>query len=442
LNPDTAPNSAYALDPATVGGGTDLTSPSIPITASAATVSFRNRFNTEAGWDGGVLEISINGGPYSDIITAGGRFIANGYNGALGAGTNNPLANRQAWQGDSAGYITSTVQLPAAAAGQNVQLKWRFGADDNTVGPGANPGWYVDTVSVKGTYLCSFTPVSVRSRADFDGDGKSDISVFRPSDGNWYLNRSTLGFVALAWGLGTDTLVPGDYDNDNKTDVAIYRPVADGSQPDFYILNSNGFVVSGLSWGLPGDIAVVADYDNDGRTDAAVYRPSNATWYAHRSSDAGVIIATTGIVGATQVPVAGNFGGSPAADFTFINTGNSRLYINIQGGGTTEVGWGISGDIFTPADYTGDNVDDFASFRPSTGQWMIRDSVTGMVSNFAWGQNGDIPVPGDYDGDGKDDLAIVRNGQWWILGSTAGISTQPFGFGTDKPIERSYIPNP
>ncbi len=201
LNPDTAPNSPYALDPTTIGGGTDLTSPSISITASAATVSFRNRYNTEAGWDGGVLEISVGGGAFQDIITAGGSFIQNGYNGTLGAGVNNPLANRRAWSGDSSGYIDTTVQLPASAAGQNVQLKWRFGADDNTTGSGANPGWYVDGVKVVGNYACSFVPgTAEESRADFDGDGRTDLSVFRPTEGNWYLQKSTAGFAGINWG--------------------------------------------------------------------------------------------------------------------------------------------------------------------------------------------------------------------------------------------------
>ena len=146
-NSDTAPNSAFALDPLTVGGGTDLTSPSTAITASAAVVTFRNRYDTEGGWDGGVLEISIGGGPYADIITAGGRFISNGYNGLLGAGANNPLANRPAWNGSSGGnFLLSSVQLPASAAGQNVQLRWRFGADDNTAGL----GWNVDTIRRRG----------------------------------------------------------------------------------------------------------------------------------------------------------------------------------------------------------------------------------------------------------------------------------------------------
>ncbi|HTK26117.1 MAG TPA: M36 family metallopeptidase, partial [Pyrinomonadaceae bacterium] len=118
VNSDSGPNSAFAADPTSVGGGSDLTSPSIPITASAATLTFRQRYDTEADWDGGVLEISIAGGAFQDILTAGGSFVQNGYNGNLGAGSvNSPLQTRNAWTGNSSGYITTIVRLPAAAAG-------------------------------------------------------------------------------------------------------------------------------------------------------------------------------------------------------------------------------------------------------------------------------------------------------------------------------------
>ena len=436
LNPDTAPNSPFAANPIAVGGGTDLTSPSMPITASAATVSFRNRFDTEAGWDGGVLEISINGGTFQDVITAGGRFVENGYNGALGAGANNPLANRNAWNGLSGGYITSTVQLPASAAGQNVQLKWRFGGDDNTAGAGPNPGWYVDTVRVNGTYACSFTPGdSFKSRADFDGDGKTDLSVFRPSEGNWYLSQSTAGFGVIHWGVSSDVLTPGDFDGDNKTDLAIFRANDDSTQPDFYILNSNGFTFSGASWGVTGDIPVVRDYDGDDKEDVAVFRPSDNTWYVLKSGG-GSAFTVFGQAG--DVPVAGDLDGDGKGDLTVYRSG---AWIS-QGslGGSFNVPLGAAGDIAVPADYDGDNKDDIAVFRPSTGEWFVRKSsdATTIITN--WGATGDIPTPGDYDGDGKDDYAIYRNGQWWLLRSTSGAVTANFGISTDKAIPRAYVP--
>ena len=170
LTADTAPNAMYARDPTTVGGGTDLTAPPISVTSSTATVTFRNSYNTENGWDGGVLEISIAGGDYQDFLNAGGTFAQNGYNGNLGGGRNNPIASRPGWTGNSNGYLTTIAQLPAAANGKIVGLRWRFGADDNTAGTGTDPGWRIDGITLAGagfvsSFNCAVTPpVSISGR--------------------------------------------------------------------------------------------------------------------------------------------------------------------------------------------------------------------------------------------------------------------------------------
>lgn len=178
-NPDSAPNDAFAPDTATVGN-TELISPAIPITSAAAQLTFRNLFNMEAGtaptgFDGTVLEISIGGGPYQDILAAGGSFVSGGYNRTISGSFASPIANRQAWSGLSAGttaapaYITTVVNLPAAANGQNVQLKWRTATDSSAIAAGV-PGVRIDGISIVAGYSCAPTTCTPVGLTGFDAE--------------------------------------------------------------------------------------------------------------------------------------------------------------------------------------------------------------------------------------------------------------------------------
>jgi hypothetical protein len=146
---DTAPNSAFVPDPAVV---TDvvLDTPTIPITSASAMLSFRNNFDLESTFDGGVLEIAIGAGAFTDIITAGGSFVTGGYNSVISTAFGSPIGGRNAWSGISGGFITTTVNLPAAAAGQNIRLRFRR-ATDNSV---SQVGWRVDTISLTDGFSC------------------------------------------------------------------------------------------------------------------------------------------------------------------------------------------------------------------------------------------------------------------------------------------------
>lgn len=272
-----------------------------------------------------------------------------------------------------------------------------------------------------------------RARADADGDGRTDLWIFRPSDGNHWISRSSGGQSVVLWGVNNDIPAPGDYDNDNKTDVAVWRP----SNGIFYIINSSNGTFTGLQWGVSTDVPVVGDYNGDGRSDAAVWRSSNTTWYVLLSGG-GFDIRPFGTAGDT--PLAGDFDGDLKTDFASFNTTTANWRITYSSNGSTiNFPFGSAGDKAVPAEYNGDAADDVAVFRASTGTWHIIESGGGL-RNVAWGAPGDVPVPGDYDGDGRDDVAVYRNGTWHLLRSTAGPTALLWGVATDLATPRYYFP--
>jgi hypothetical protein len=124
-------------------------------------MSFRHNYNLEApggstttGYDGGVLEIRINNGSFMDILAAGGSFVSGGYNITISSSYSNSLAGRQAWSGISVGFTSAVVNLPAAALGQSIQLRWRCGTDNSV----SATGWYVDSLVVGSLTCCSNAP--------------------------------------------------------------------------------------------------------------------------------------------------------------------------------------------------------------------------------------------------------------------------------------------
>lgn len=244
---------------------------------------------------------------------------------------------------------------------------------------------------------------------DFDGNNISDIAVYRPGIGVWYIS----GLSDTQWGAPGDLPVQGNYDLDAATEIAVWRP-------------SGGlwFISGGATfqWGIPGDIPVPHDYDGGGVTDIAIWRPSNGVWYIN-----GIGNFQWGQDG--DYPLPGDYDGDSADEIAVWRPTNGEWFI--YGRGHSQ--WGTLGDIPVPADYNGDGTTDMAVYRPSIGMWYIQYSG-GDATAVQWGTIGDIPVPGDYDGNGTTDIAIWRpmDGLWYIYG---GAPVQ-YGVVGDIPLVR------
>ena len=120
--------------------------------------------------------------------------------------------------------------------------------------------------------------------ADYDGDGKTDVAVWRPTEGNWYILHSNGGIVrAESFGLpGDDPTVVGDYNGDGDDDMAVYRPGVGNTQSNFYYRLTAGGGIFTVPFGLGNDIAVRGDFDGDGKADFHVARPGGGTYTHYR----------------------------------------------------------------------------------------------------------------------------------------------------------------
>ncbi len=271
---------------------------------------------------------------------------------------------------------------------------------------------------------------------DFDGDGKTDISIFRPSVGEWWINRSSSGqTVAAQFGQSTDRITPGDFTGDGKADIAFWRP----STGFWFILRSEDGSFFSFPFGTAGDISAPADYDNDGKTDAAVFRPSNSTWYILLSGG-GTIITQFGTAG--DVPVVADYDGDGRADIAIYRPSVGQWWLSRSSAGVVAFQFGNSSDKPVQGDYTGDGKADAAFWRPSTGFWFILRSENFSFYSTPFGTTGDVPAPGDYDGDGKFDTTVFRpsTSTWFINRTTAGTAIVPFGSAGDRAVPNAFVP--
>ncbi len=319
----TAPNATFAPDVNNIGTS-ELVSPTIALPSGPSQVTFKNRYNLEIdntnssdGYDGGVLEIKIGTNTFTDVITAGGSFLAGAYNTVINTSFGNPLAGRAAWSGNSSGFITTTVDLPPAAAGQSIQLKWRIGTDNGNIASGT-AGWWIDTVAISNcpTSVCwntapalpvqtnvtvnELVPLTVTNAAT-DTDSPTQTLTYS------LLSPPTGASIGLHTGIitwtSTQNQSPGTYTFTTK--------VTDNGSPALSATNS--FTVTVIEVNVAPTMLVQTNQTNFG---VAPYTLNNAasesnihavtTGYSLTSPPAGMTITTNGIINWTpttnQVP--------------------------------------------------------------------------------------------------------------------------------------------
>ncbi|MBK7933319.1 MAG: VCBS repeat-containing protein [Acidobacteria bacterium] len=369
------------------------------------------------------------------------------------------------YAGNSAQTVTWNVSGTTAAPINTANVKITFSADGGTTFPytlvAATPNDGSDTILIpnvstttgrikveavsniffdinNASVTVTAAPVAgIRAPFDYDGDDKTDLSIFRPGVGQWWVNRSSNGTnFALAFGSATDEITPADFTGDQKSDFAFFRSTTGA----WFVLRSEDFSFFSFPFGTTGDTPITGDFDGDGKADATVFRPSTNTWFIQKSTGGTDIL---GFGAAGDKPVVGDYDGDGKADIAIFRPSVGQWWVRRSSNGTVfALAFGVLTDKPVQGYYTADNKTDIALWRPSTGTWFILRSEDNSFYSAPFGVTTDITVPGDYDGDDRYDTAVFRpsTNTWFVQRTTAGTLIQAFGAAGDIPTPNAYVP--
>ncbi|MFA5043189.1 MAG: VCBS repeat-containing protein [Kiritimatiellia bacterium] len=273
---------------------------------------------------------------------------------------------------------------------------------------------------------------------DFDGDGKTDVAVYYPASGQWWVFLSgSMTVTNVTTQGGTNCLpAPGDYDGDGKTDFMVF----DSTTGNWYGKLSDGR--EGMATFGPGMWPVSADYDGDRATDLGVYDPLTGMWSVYSLTRGWLGGGTWGYLGDfrpwdnppmyTVLPMPFDYNQDGVDDFGYYYRGmsmeDSGWSIFYAGMGAEYYNWGSSGSLPAPGKYQVKM--DAAPY----GVCVYKIKAQELVKSAEWdipyrtafymgvyGQT--LPVcAGDYDGNGFDDNTVYNyvTGEWTIVYNTGG----------------------
>jgi PKD repeat protein len=281
--------------------------------------------------------------------------------------------------------VILTVTGPGGASTKTEPNYIRIASSATRIGIYNNGVWNLDStgLEVSDASLSWGLPGDIQVIGDWNGDGKDDIGIFRPSSGIWSLD-SNGNFawegsdVSLSWGLPNDIPIVGDWNGDNKDSIGIFRP---GS--GIWSLDSNeNFAWEGsdvsLSWGLPNDSPVIGDWNSDNKSDIGIFRPSSGIW---------------------SLDLNGNFAWE---------------------GSDTSLSWGLPNDMPVIGDWNGDNKSDIGIFRPSSGIWSLDSNGDNTYNSSVKtpkifrGETGWTPLVGDWNGSGTTKIGVYKTGTLYL----------------------------
>jgi hypothetical protein len=234
------------------------------------------------------------------------------------------------------------------------------------------------------------------------------IGTFRPASNLFSLRNSNTAGVAdllVEFGQAGDLPVAGDWDGNGVSDVGVFRP----SRGQFLLRvgqGGNTFSIITINFGAPGDLPVAGDWDGDGIDTPGVFRPGSVgnflltNSFSDGSAPSPDIVFNFGVTG--DLPVAGDWNGDTIDTVGVFRPGApGGFFLANQFQNVADIffNFGSKGDLPLAGDWTGKGFDTVGVFRPGKSTMFLANNFVNVADiSFVFGQSGDSPVAGDWDG--------------------------------------------